>query len=30
MAAIERLRASSGSLSIFAVAAAADPELILQ
>jgi len=30
MAAIERLRASSGSLSIFAVAAAAEPELILQ
>jgi pilus assembly protein CpaE len=30
MAAIERLRASSASLGIFAVAAAAEPELILQ
>jgi pilus assembly protein CpaE len=30
MAAIERLRASSASLSIFAVAASAEPELILQ
>ena len=30
MAAIERLRASSASLSIFAVAAAAEPDLILQ
>jgi pilus assembly protein CpaE len=30
MAAIERLRASSASLAVFAVAAAAEPELILQ
>src|SRR3982751_2125112 len=30
MAAIERLRASSTNLAIFAVAAAAEPELILQ
>jgi pilus assembly protein CpaE len=30
MAAIERLRASSGSLAIFVIAMAADPELILQ
>ncbi len=30
MAAIERLRASSASLAIFAIAAAAEPELILQ
>jgi len=30
MAAIERLRAGSGTLAIFAIAAAAEPELILQ
>src|SRR5215204_15887 len=30
MAAIERLRASSGSLAIFAIANAAEPDLILQ
>jgi CheY-like chemotaxis protein len=30
MAAIERLRASSGNMSIFAIAAAAEPDLILQ